>query len=118
MLMRLAGICAAALLFTACGPSQRPTTFWAKPGMTRDSWNMDNASCNVEAAQRVPASYAPMPQPAPQTTVNVLTPSPGIQFSTQPVDPAYMVPVDRNAGVRQDAYRVCMMQRGYRMVSG
>ncbi|MCX7376650.1 MAG: hypothetical protein NTY94_07905 [Alphaproteobacteria bacterium] len=114
--MRVLALATVALL-TACGPSARQSTVWDKPGMTRAGWDYDNASCNVEAAQRIPPAYAPVAQPAPQTTINVLTPRPGVRFADGSDLAASMPPMDRNASVRQDAYRVCMMQRGYRIVS-
>lgn len=109
---RVAIILAMPLALAACGPRQAPYS-WTKPGGSAAAFDMDHASCRVVASQRIPASYAPMQPVAPQTTVNVLTPRPAIPYAT---DPGPAPAADRNQGVREDAYRLCMMQRGYQVV--
>lgn len=113
---RLAALATVASL-AACAPPARSEIGWTRPNTNPAAYEMDAAACRVEAAQRIPPAYAPVPQAAPQTTINVLTmPRQGPQFATAPADPAYMPQADRNAAVRGDAFRLCMFQRGYTLV--
>ena len=112
---RLAALATVASL-AACAPPARSDLGWTRANTSSAAYEMDATACRVEAAQRIPPAYAPMAPAAPQTTINVLTPRQGPQFATQPYDPAFAPPVDRNAAVRGDAFRLCMFQRGYTLV--
>lgn len=105
---------AAVAILAACAPQPQPG--WTRLNTSPAAFDMDATACRVEAAQRIPPTFAPQAQPAPQVTVNVGTQRPGPQFATAPADPAYMPPADRSAGARGDAFRLCMLQRGYTIV--
>ena len=113
---RLATLAAVAIL-AACAPQAQSQPGWTRLNTSPAAFDMDATACRVEAAQRIAPAFAPQAQAAPQVTVNVLTPRPGPQFATAPADPAYMPPADRNAGARGDAFRLCMLQRGYTVVN-
>lgn len=114
---RFAAALAALGLLAACGPRQdRPQEAWTRANTTQAAYDMDAAACRVEAAQRIPAAYAPV-APAPQpTVVNVLPPRSGARYSSG-ADLVPPPPRDTNASVRMDAWRVCMSQRGYTQIA-
>ncbi len=117
VLIRAVIACAVMLpVLAGCGGSGPREDWGWQGGTTRAAFEQDHAGCRMEAAQRIPAVFAPVVQPAPQTTVNVMTPRPGLNFSDGSDLTRFMPAQDRNAVVREDAYRLCMMQRGYRWV--